>query len=1432
MSTDISRSTFRPSHQFKSVRMQQGRVLLDADWNEQVDLAEAGEAARLRDLVGPAGTSGDAFRLEPLPGASATTDLRITPGRYYVEGQVCDLPEAERLEINELEAGGGATVVTLPHLFPDGRLLAVHDWVELALGNGPAFRARVTTVDADAKRITLDRDIGGATPVEGLLLSRITTYTRQPFLPEPDFVAGDAPVQLEGFEIRRMVYLETFTRHLTALERPAIREVGLGGPDTTTRAQTVWQVKLADYEGPNGSNGSLDCHAPPPEWRSLVEQSSARLRARAHPEAPAALCDMPARAGYRRLENQLYRVEIHQAGVAGGGATLKWARDHASMAARWLGSDGDRLEVSFPGRDRFIGFAGGDYVELTDETRELQGRRGTLLPLLNVDGNVLIVDLDEADGPTDFSAFPNQPKIRRWDGRAAVAVPAENDGWLALEEGVEIQFEVGGRYQTGDYWQIPARTLTGDIEWPQNGSEPAWQPPDGVERHYALLGFLVPEPETGALRFDDRRARFSSLAAVDDRFKRRNRFLHGSGVVCGLQVRCDGDRRFVRVRPGYGFAPDGAESFLPTGRRHNVVDAARLAQLVGEEGKVDLVLRPGPDGEGELDLVPSAEDKGSFLHRALKGTLLSDILEGCLQPALAFFRSQLTGDGTTEDRFVTTVQRRQIAVFNLLVQLLVADEGRHVFLSREEHGLLEELYHALRGYLGSETFCGIDDDTPAFPSYPEELQRAPGRTVFGPGLGFMAATSQLPMRTLRYNENGTRAVAFGEGDAAFFINLENGELERSFAPVAGSRIQDAAFFHFGEQARVMVSSRLGANTTLTIANADDFSDRRDVALPGLAVARLLPHPSEDLMIALVPTRGMVVFHVNDFDAGQFQQPSAAFNPTGHGELVHLANGVVCVATASSGPGETTLYNRLVTLPLTGQATGAGGQINFPAGTVGADGFGLLLDSLPARATRATALRPRRSLAYIAVNGGGTGGKRVLVYDLGGRQAGTSPDTPMTPEAEVALQTSGPVSLCAAPDQSAMMVVTGDRFRLLAINPSNHTIDFEHFVPVQVNPSHLAVNPVSARAQVAVVNQTSNTITLVPAVLLSSDRTSMVEPLRAYRRALLDAYLGLGTRFLQHLKDCACGRLWRNCPGCPEVNHIVLATVTIRGGRVHHICHGHARKEVITVSKLLYWTSLIPVIPILTALVKEFCCLVLPDLLRNRRADTVTTAPDSNLATGGVAAATPPQPSTGGQRETVPQPTTEMNLAHFRTPAGVREISSVLSRTDLSQFLATNQARVSMAGTVLGGTLSQVLTRALQPREVVAAPNEIVNLDAAQAGETLAARGVVVDETVEMSRAIESEPLSRFVALPADLREGDHVRLFTESNRVVYYQVQRGGEDKTTEATPSTHTSAEVQQLSREIATMKTTYDNALVMRDKEIQDLRTELNQLRRQPGG
>ena len=56
---------------------------------------------------------------------------------------------------------------------------------------------------------------------------------------------------------------------------------------------------------------------------------------------------------------------------------------------------------------------------------------------------------------------------------------------MELEDGVQIEFD-GGTFAVGDYWLIPARTLTGRVEWPRTGTATSvFEAPHGTVHHYA-----------------------------------------------------------------------------------------------------------------------------------------------------------------------------------------------------------------------------------------------------------------------------------------------------------------------------------------------------------------------------------------------------------------------------------------------------------------------------------------------------------------------------------------------------------------------------------------------------------------------------------------------------------------------------------------------------------------------------------------------------------------------------------------------------------------------------------------------------------------------------------------------------------------------------------------------------------------------------------
>ncbi|MFI5958819.1 DUF6519 domain-containing protein [Cryptosporangium sp. NPDC051539] len=87
MKGDFTRRTFRRSNHYRAVLMQQGRVQLDADWNEQHDIQRHHDEISIRDAIGRCGAPVDGA------GFAITDQLEISAGRYYVDGILCENDE-------------------------------------------------------------------------------------------------------------------------------------------------------------------------------------------------------------------------------------------------------------------------------------------------------------------------------------------------------------------------------------------------------------------------------------------------------------------------------------------------------------------------------------------------------------------------------------------------------------------------------------------------------------------------------------------------------------------------------------------------------------------------------------------------------------------------------------------------------------------------------------------------------------------------------------------------------------------------------------------------------------------------------------------------------------------------------------------------------------------------------------------------------------------------------------------------------------------------------------------------------------------------------------------------------------------------------------------------------------------------------------------
>ena len=83
------------------------------------------------------------------------------------------------------------------------------------------------------------------------------------------------------------------------------------------------------------------------------------------------------------------------------------------------------------------------------------------------------------------------------DGAVSVSTATGAAGWIALEDGIEVQFQPApagttDTYRVRDHWVFPARVATGDVQWPEatDGTGPRALGPHGVEHHFAPLAFV------------------------------------------------------------------------------------------------------------------------------------------------------------------------------------------------------------------------------------------------------------------------------------------------------------------------------------------------------------------------------------------------------------------------------------------------------------------------------------------------------------------------------------------------------------------------------------------------------------------------------------------------------------------------------------------------------------------------------------------------------------------------------------------------------------------------------------------------------------------------------------------------------------------------------------------------------------------------------
>jgi hypothetical protein len=461
MQGDFTLDPFNYRDGVTRVLMQQGRVQLDSDMNEQTESLLRFLRGLGRDVLGPHGGVNDSFKIER---TGTPAQLTIQRGEYYVDGIRCVLPQDGDLwqVLGNAAKTGPILLNSLPNYVQtdpneNGNVLYYLD----------VFERHISVAEDDSLReVAL---FGPDTASRAVLTWRIRTLIIDQALQSltaPGTPANPAPAVGWPFD-----------------------EKDVKGKDITDR----WYVQL-----------------------NLLLRTGIRMRAEAIGSESTNPCIISPEARYRGTENRLFRVEIHDPGFsapqgpAGNrAAQFKWSQDNGSIVYPIRKSAGATLQLGSLGRDARTQICVNDWVEVVDDDVIFGSEVHPLLQVIEVHPADMTVTLNKAADGQIGTDPKKHPILRRW---ATDLVSITEGQQIELADGVEVTFtrvnQPRAGFRPGDYWLIPTRTANGELAWPRDAQgNPRDMPPNGIDHHYAPLAFFK-----NVDTFSDLRRTFKHLA--------------------------------------------------------------------------------------------------------------------------------------------------------------------------------------------------------------------------------------------------------------------------------------------------------------------------------------------------------------------------------------------------------------------------------------------------------------------------------------------------------------------------------------------------------------------------------------------------------------------------------------------------------------------------------------------------------------------------------------------------------------------------------------------------------------------------------------------------------------------------------------------------------------------------------------------------------
>jgi hypothetical protein len=992
-------------------------------------------------------------------------------------------------------------------------------------------------------------------------------------------------------------------------------------------------------------------------------------------------CQLPPSAGFLGLANQLYRVEIFQSGQYNADATLVWSRDNATVESDIVCIDATGIVyVSDLGKDSLHSFTENDWVEIFDRDDALLGTPRFLAQITAPVGTSSATPCAPNVGQSYTLTLTPSPaawrnksslRLRRWDMPADASIALDSNGnprgiaivpgWIPLENNISANF-TPGFYASGSFWQIPARTATGDIEWPPYeipNINPIPQPPMGVAHYFCRLALL--RVTSGAWHLTDCRCTFPTLTeisaediqfhgdrcesaklktvqqALDElgaQIRFHNKMLHGAGVVCGLQVKCPDafpgaesrTHTGVWVAPGYAIDYEGNDLILG---KNEFVDFKELLTLSPQaklipDGEYELFLRREPQGktshpashaaiqEGCCSQSEGSSSKQSCLgfgaivcaaetpaQQILDGTLWSDFYNKCLKRLITAFQTDYTNGFIPSHNQVSRAQALLSSLTNLLLPLAQPQLANSVYISPQEHAVLSDFYMWIRGRLRDTTFCALLAELAPYPDY--SLSNGAITSIFG----------KNSRTRLRVGPKGERGYAVGGDINIHVYDLRGGQLAAVVqlpAPgnAAGWIVQDVAFNRDGSEIYAIAT---GTNATTGAADslfavgvpANNFSiewKSQSSAGPQPFVSLATSEVRQNVVYAVAQGTGLFSIEF-PVGAGTLVSQIAGFNAFGH----LTATNQFIFASANSAAGATATFDQVlrfdVSIPTAPPVPFSLADLGF-SGSAGDD---VLAEQ--------TAFGERGALLVTATSSTATN-KQLLVFQAAD-EAGSKPSI-------VDLGETATLRLASNPRLKAVMITFEESCRIELVTINNQALRLSTYSPAELGPSAIGGAAIAgAEDHVYVLNKLSNTVSAIPAEMPAFTNQDLAS-LADYRTQALEAYVRLIGVFLQDLKDCFCNLLLVNCPttGANEKKlGVPLACVTFREGTVYEVCNFEARKYVKTFPTLEYWLSIVPVIPLVEFFFEKVCCILLPSIFGQFKAPQLTQSPTYKAYAGGI-----------------------------------------------------------------------------------------------------------------------------------------------------------------------------------------------------------------------